>query len=786
MSGLITPAHSQQITQTIRGTVIDKASRSGIPGATVVLLDTTTLAGTVTDLNGIFKLENVAIGRRSIRISFVGYEPVTLYNLNLTSGKELYLEVALEEDITQLEEVVVIAAENKVETNNSMALASARTFSIEESQRFAGARNDVARMATNYAGVSTANDNVNDIVIRGNSPDGLLWKLEGINIPNPNHFGFYGSTGGPVGMLNNNLLANSDFFTGAFPAEYGNALSGVFDLQMRRGNSENHEFTGQVGFNGFELGAEGPLKRQGSSFLINYRYSTLAVMAAMGMEFGTGTAVPYYQDLSFKVSTPVNNNHGRITLFGLGGLSKIDLIESQKDTTDQAEDFYGYTNYDIYNKNNMAVAGLSYQTFLNKDQYVKMTLAGTTSSNANLIDSVVTANQIIPFSENRLKNSNIIVDLLTNKKYNARLSSQYGLNYQRIIFNFFDSLYIRSMTTTFTEKGSSDHYQGYIQSKYKFSEHLTVSAGIHGRLLGLNKNYTIEPRAGIKYAVNNNNSLSFGYGMHSLLPPLFLFTTKVTNTDNTKYQPNMGLSFIKAHHYVMSLDHNFTSTVRLKIEPYYQTVFNAVVEKSISSWSSLNNSSMNFQQPNILSNTGTGRNAGVDITMEKFMDKGSYFLGTLSLYDSKYKGSDGILRSTAFDGGYVVNLLGGKEFELGQRKNKKSKKEIKSWLILDGKVAASGGQRYTPVDMLSSQAQLETVYLTDQAFSEQFGSYFRADFRIAIRRDSRKVSQEWAFDVQNATNRKNPLFMRYNVATNQEEITYQLGFFPMMQYKIYF
>lgn len=143
-----------------------------------------------------------------------------------------------------------------------MATVSARSFTVEETSRYAGSLNDPSRMAANYAGVSSTSDARNDIIIRGNSPLGVLWRLNGMEIPNPNHFGSLGTTGGPVSILNNNLLDKSDFLTGAFPAEYGNALAGVFDLQMRSGNNEKTEFLGQVGFNGFELGAEGPIGKK--------------------------------------------------------------------------------------------------------------------------------------------------------------------------------------------------------------------------------------------------------------------------------------------------------------------------------------------------------------------------------------------------------------------------------------------------------------------------------------------------------------------------------------------
>ena len=257
-------------TQTIRGTVVDKYNKLPLPGANVILLDSNPLLGVATGPDGKFRLENVPVGRVSIAVKYIGYSDVVIRNRELISGKELVLDIEMEEKVIQSEEVVVVA--DKTKPINKLAAVSARGFTIEESQRYAGSMNDVARMASNYAGVISADDARNDIIIRGNSPTGLLWRLEGVDIPSPNHYSTFGATGGPVSMLNNNVLANSDFITGAFPAEYGNALSGVFDLKMRNGNNEKHEFLGQIGFNGFELGAEGPIsKKNGSSYLISRR-----------------------------------------------------------------------------------------------------------------------------------------------------------------------------------------------------------------------------------------------------------------------------------------------------------------------------------------------------------------------------------------------------------------------------------------------------------------------------------------------------------------------------------
>ena len=293
-----------QSTQTIRGTIIDQQSDSPIPGVNVMILNFDPILGCSGDFEGNFVVNDVPIGRVDVQFSAIGYKTVIIKSLLLTVSKQLVLEIKMEEDIEILNEVIIKANDGKDKPINKMATVSARSFSIEETEKYAGSLGDPSRMAQNFAGVFTAGDQRNDIIIRGNSPAGLLWRLDGVNIPNPNHFGATGSTGGPVSMLNNNLLTNSDFFTGAWPAEFGNSLSGVFDLNMRNGNNQKHEFLGQIGFNGLELGAEGPFaKSSQASYIINYRYSTLDVMNKIGFDVANG-AVPKYQDLTFKVNIP--------------------------------------------------------------------------------------------------------------------------------------------------------------------------------------------------------------------------------------------------------------------------------------------------------------------------------------------------------------------------------------------------------------------------------------------------------------------------------------------------
>ena len=310
-----------------------------------------------------------------------------------------------------------------------------------------------------------------------------------------------------------------------------------------------------------------------------------------------------------------------------------------------------------------------------------------------------------------------------------------------------------------------------------------MNTGLHFQSLALNSSYSIEPRAAIRWTFKPRQSLNLGYGLHSLTQQPYVYFKRYEISAGEFEELNRNIGFTRSHHFIAGYDLNFSENFRLKTEAYYQYLFEVPVETVSSNFSLLNNSSSQAFPYDTLENSGTGRNYGLEVTLEKFLSKGYYFLVTASVFDSKYKGSDGILRSTAFDSRYVFNVLGGKEFRLN---GKNPEAKIKSWLVVDGKLTAAGGIRYTPVDMERSAEAGYTVYDEDLAFSKQFKDYFRLDLRVAYRMDSRKISQEVALDVQNITNHKNPIYMQFDPESGKEEFMYQLGVFPMMQYRVIF
>ncbi len=775
-----------QDTKFIKGQVLDKDSKSPLIGARVVVIDTGAVVGTVTDENGYFKLE-VPLGRVSIRISYMGYKDESVNNLLVISGKEINQTIELEEKVTDMKEVVVSGNKEQGRVKNEFAVISARTFDVELTSRFSGNRNDPARMASNFAGVSGANDARNDIIIRGNSPMGMLWRLEGIDIPSPNHFGGFGSTGGPVSMLNNNTLARGDFMTSAFPSEYGNALSGVFDLALRNGNKDKFEFLAQLGFNGIEAGAEGPFakKKSQASFMINYRYSTLALFKLLKANFGTGTAVPEYQDLTFKVDIPTKKA-GVFRFWGLGGLSKIELKGSAVDLSKPQKDLYGNENIDLYNKVLTGMVGFSHTYFMNPKSYYKLMLAASHQSQLVDIDSIepVLRTEIVRFQKVALRQTKYSAHLMGNTKINSRNTVTQGIIANIYDLSFGDSvLYVDRFVPIKSGKGYSALIEAYVMWKHKFNEQLSINGGMHAQYYSLSSSFVPEPRLSFKYQFKENQSFTIGYGMHHQIQPLPTYYNRDATLNGDAPLTNINMDFTRSQHLVAGYDLNFLKDFHLKAEAYFQYISNAPVEKTASSFSMLN-AGADFGTPNNtnLENKGVGRNYGLEITAEKFFSKGYYFLVTGSFFQSQYQGSDKVWRNTAFNGHYVVNALGGYQYLFGGKKNKTKRHT----LSIDFKLTGAGGRYYTPIDLVASDAQNTQVLIDTLAFSEKYKDYFRFDIKLSYRISFRKITQELSMDLQNVANIKNIFRKVYNPRTNSLNNEYQQGIFILPQYRILF
>ena len=753
-----------QIIQTVRGTIIDIESKSPIEGVTVVIADSEPQMFSMSNSKGDFRLENVPVGRITIKVLHIGYEYTELRDIELKSGKELVLTIEMIERIEQIDEVVV-TANRKDKPKNDMATVSARSFTVEETERYAGTWLDPARMAANYAGVMAVGDQRNDIIIRGNSPLGLLWRLEGVNIPNPNHFGTLGTTGGPISILNNNLLDNSDFFTGAFPAEYGNALSGVFDLEMRKGNNENYEFTGQIGMNGLEFGTEGPIaENYKGSYLLNYRYSTLAVFDLLDIHFGV-SGVPEFQDLSYKIYLPTKKT-GTFSLFGIGGISNIDVFFDDRKDDDWS---FGRGELDFHFESAMGVTGVSHFYSFDKSSYLKTVVATSgTMSSANA-DSAFSEPKKTFYGDNSHEIKYSVSSKYTNK-FNTRNIFNAGFNIDMYNVQYQDSVLLPDETYYYLSDTNDEIMTLiglYSQFKHRFTNDFSFTGGLYFQNFTLNQSYSLEPRLGFKWALSEQHSMSAGAGIHSQLQPRLFYFQK-TEIDNVVHYTNKELDFSKSNQAVISYDYLINKHLRLKLETYYQYLNNIPVEDNPSFFSMINYGTTFFEgRTDSLVNEGTGHNYGVELTFEKFLSDNYYFLFTSSLFESKYKGSDDIERSTIYNGNYVINFLAGYSIKIGKYNT----------LNLDFKIVYAGGKHYIPFDLEKSEIIGDKVLDYEHAFEPQFPDYFRIDGRLGFKMNFKTFNAEFAFDVQNFTKHKNILLQSYDVDTNSVVYDYQFGLF---------
>lgn len=802
-------SQTSPLTQTVRGQVTDKVSSIGLPGVIIRLKnDSTKKFVTTTDANGYFKLEKIPVGRRSFIVSLFGYNTLPLNDVIVTSGKEVYLNLELEESLVQMDEVVVKADDQK-DLVSDMQAVNVKTFSIEETERYPGSRQDPARMASNFAGVQGTNDSRNDIVVRGNSPAGLLWRLEEIDIPNPNHFAVAGSAGGPTAIINNKYLANSEFYTGAFPANYGNALGGVFDLKMRNGNNQKHERTFQFGLLGTELSLEGPInKAKGSSYFLNYRYSTLKMLSGLNIKLGT-SAVPQYQDGAFRFNFPTQKA-GVFSLSGIGGMSTIKIILSTQ--TERPKELYGDLNRDQYFASNMGVVILNHAYSFNSRTFMKTSLAYG-AQGLNVDHYLVLRNK--EFKPNDTLPQILGYDFFEGKttlswyikhKINPKNSFKVGVFVNQFHVNFYDQAKINSRFDTLAQgiinkpyktriNAVADFYltQPYFAYVHKFNEKWSLNAGVFAQYLSLNNHYVVEPRASLRYQFKANQSLSLAYGMHSQMQPTYIYFASPDSivregkvySNPTKLMDNKNLDFSKSQHAVLGYDYQITKTFRTKLETYYQYLWNVPVYAMPSSISLLNRgASFNrFFPIYTMENKGTGYNYGVELTVEKLFSKHYFFLYSASLFDSKYTGSNGKTFNTDFNGNYMMNLLAGVEYEVGKSK--------KNSINVSTKFTYGGGKRYSPVDVAASNAIMDIVPDNDKVNTLQFNPYNRLDIRIAYKINAKKAAYEIALDLVNVMNTKNVLALSYapdpaNINADPLIKNYQLGFLPLFYVKVDF
>ncbi len=796
-------AFCQQLTQTVRGKIVNTDSELPLIGATVLITDPDPhlQIGTTTDINGNFRLENIPIGRITLQVAYLGFENKTISNIVVNSGKEVVLNIGMQESLLKLNEVVVNGNKIKGEALNEMAMISARSISAEETNRYAGGFNDPSRIMSNFAGVTATQDGSNDIIIRGNSPKYVQWRLEGVQITNPNHFADPSAASGSVSTLNNNLLATSDFYTGAFSPEYGDVLSGVYDVKLRAGNNEKFESVFGLGVMGIDWTLEGPFKKgYGGSFIANYRYSAAGLMSDLGLVDIDGDIS--FQDAAFKVVLPTKKA-GVFSFFGLGGLSSFffkditpELWETPGDNAMRAE-----ISEDFDKRAYLMNYGLNHTLPINDNSFLKTTLAFSSEGIADdifensllkiyddegafLRDSILSTR--LNFKGD-LQKSSYRAAVTYHNKINAKNKIQIGSKFALIALDNHQSnlqadATSRTTLVDFNEDISS--IRNFISWKHRFNEDLTLVAGLHNMNVLFNNKSTFEPRIAFNWKLDNTSSLQAGYGKHSNMESVHHYFAQVEQEDGTIIEPNKDLDLLKAHHFVLGYEKRFGKHMRAKVELYYQDLYNLPVENNDTSFFTTINEGLDFKYVDLI-NRGTGKNYGLEITLEKFFHNNYYYLINASLYDSKYQTLEGVTRNTQFNGNYLVNVLFGKEFtHFGKKENQT--------LGLNAKVFFGGGRKIIPLlrdaaGNLAVDPENNQFWDYQKAYDYKLEDVYNITVSASYKWNKPKATHELFLNLDNVTNTKGKISEFYD-EREPNSIGYltQFGFFPNLMYRLYF
>lgn len=792
---------SQKLTQTIRGTVVDSDSKMPLPGAAVILLDTGVFTGTSTDADGRFRLDHVPIGRISLKFSFMGYTPLTLPNVEVKSGKEVVLYIAMQEAAVSLSQVEIQAARTRGEAMNEMAQISLHSISLEETKRFTGGMDDPSRVVAGFAGVASTPDGSSDIIVRGNSPKYMQWRMEGMEIASPYHMDDQNASFGALTALNNNLLATSDFYSGAFSAEYGDVLSSVYDVKLRTGNNERFEATAGVGIMGTDLTLEGPFKKGYSgSYLVNYRYSTISMINNLGLVEVPGAV--RYQDATFKLVMPAGSA-GTFSVYGLAGKSGVSLENSgiaglptpgsSMDNARVSKDFYkdnflanlGIGHVLQINRNSFLKSALNFSASGSEDEvYERDTVLVYPPEGGNASDSITPGRHTV---SGKNLNSTCRAAVTYNYKVNARSKVQIGTRYTLTGYDHLQKIWNETQASLlkvndFTKYRNSLH--NFVSWKCNPTGKLTCIVGVHNSNQFDIQRYTIEPRLSFSWELSKSFSLHSGFGMHSTAERIHNYYTRIPASDGSFSEPNRNLDLLKARHFVLGAEKRIGKNLMAKLELYYQQLYNLPVENNANSSYCTLNEGIDYNYVALV-NKGMGRNMGVELSLERFFDKNYYYLVNASLFDSRYKALDAKWRNTRYNNTYIVNILGGKEFrKLGRKDNQ--------ILAVNVKLLLEGGQRYIPLlrdnqGNIVSDPATGTYFDHSRAYENQLDDILSLNLSFSYKFNFPQATHELFLDLINLTNNQAKMSEYYD-EKQPDKLGYskQFGFFPNLMYRVYF
>jgi hypothetical protein len=769
-----------QSTQNIIGIISENFTEKPIEGVNVKLFFNDSLAlETLSNSKGEYSFNQVDLGSYDISFAHIKYKAFVQPSVTVSISKETILNVSMESRTIQLTEVEINPEKDRGIPNNEMAHSSVFSIHPRDASRIAGGLDDPIRVAGTLPGVTAATGfSSNFISIRGNSPRGLKYYTNGVELPNPTHFARIGSSGGTFTIFSLGLLDKSDFYTGGFSAEYGDALAGVFDVKFKTGNTNQHEMAFQVGTLGIEFGAEGPLsKKIKSSYAFNYRYATVSLARV------SNPSQPTYQDLSFNLTFPFAKSKSKLQIFAISGISDR-VRHGVKDSTLWQDTIKDYFRTNLYLNSKTASIGIIYKKFVGQKSVFNATLLGSYTDQGDNKEYILDNYEILNQRINEYSSIPLSAALTFKHKFSLRHQNITGVNFTTTQhtwnaekYNFITS----QQQVLLNGNGRSNLLRAFTQSKYSFNEKLSLYAGLHYMVYDVNHKQVVEPRGSIKYQLNARHGFSFSAGKYSQVENFATYMYQSPTNTNNVILPNKNIDFTKANHYVLGYYGKVFKNHNLRIEIYQQDLYDVVADSG--SFSTLNISEL--QDLRQVGNLGTGLNRGIDIGFERYTDNGLYYIINTSIYRSIYSGGDGVVRSTAFDNMFNLRFIVGKEYKLRESLSKKNITKFRSF-AWNSNLSVLGGETFTPLDLTASKLEQETIYDETNAYRDRGETLLFLDFNFSYTVNKNERKTVWGIQVKNIFSNGNAVFREYDITKDKEVIVKSNAFFPNIFYRLEF
>lgn len=728
----------------IKGQVTNAISNEPIPFANVVIQGTT--IGASTDIDGNYVIENLEAKLYNLEVSTLGFKTETVFEIQTFLNKPVFVNVQMMEDAQLLKEVEVTADPFM---KKEEAPVSMRTIGVNEIERNPGGNRDISRAIQSLPGVASPPSFRNDIIIRGGAPNENRFFLEGIEVPNINHFATQGASGGPVGLINVNFINEVEFYSGAFPSNRGNALSSVFEFSFKDGNPESYKSNITVGSSDYGLTLDGPIgKKTTAIFSVRRSYLQL-LFTALKLPF-----LPIYNDAQFKVKTKLNQRN-EITFIGLGALDQFELNEAANDGVEDLETLernqYILGNIASNDQWNYAV-GANYKHF--GDKSFQQVVVSRNHLNNKAIkyfnnDESLESNKILDYESQEIENKLRLEHTWRDKGWKWNVGAGYeAVTYTNSTFNRISTPSGQEFTVDFDSKLNLNKYSVFSQLSKGFAKNkLKMSLGVRSDINDfsddmMNPLDQLSPRFSASYMLGIKWSVNASIGRFFQLPPYTVIGYR--DGAGTLVNKQNNLTYISADHIIAGFEYLPMTNTRITIEGFYKNYlkYPFLLRDSVS----LANLGSDFgvigNEP--VTSTSKGRAYGIEFLAQQKLIKGFYGILAVTWVRSEFTDKTGEFKPSAWDNGQIVTFTGGKKFK-------------GNWEI-GARFRYLGGAPYTPFDQqvssLRTNWDLRGVGVLDY---DQLNTLRNdAVHQLDVRLDKRFFFKKWSLnvylDIQNVYN----------------------------------